>query len=64
MSRASQKKPITVTIPVRMPEDLQQRIKGLTKKTRSSDADVMRQALDRGLGVMEKMFDEPKSVAA
>jgi len=56
-------KPVTAVIPVRLPDDLQTRIRELSKKSRLSDQDVMRMALDRGLSAVEKMF-EPAEQAA
>lgn len=51
-------------IPIRMPEDMETKIKSLSQKSRLSDQDIMRMALDRGLEVLEKMFDRPAIAAA
>lgn len=53
-----------VTIPIRMPGDMQTKIKAISKKSRLSEADVMRMALERGLTTVEKMFEQPASAAA
>lgn len=52
------------TIPIRLPGDIRAKVKALSKKSRLSDNDIMRMALERGLTAVEKMFDEPKAVAA
>jgi predicted DNA-binding protein len=62
MSKKRSKNP--AVIPIRMPEDLQEKIKGISKKSRLSEADIIRMSLDRGLSAVENMFEQPTTVAA
>lgn len=56
MSKERSKKSGPAVIPIRMPDDMQAKVKALSQKARLSDADIMRMALDRGLEAVEKMF--------
>jgi hypothetical protein len=58
------KKPANSVIPIRMPGDMETKIKHLSQKSRLSDQDIMRMALDRGLTALEKMFEQPPAAAA
>lgn len=51
-------------VPLRVPPDMQSKIRALSQKTTLSDADIMRLAIERGLGAVEKMFEQPTTVAA
>jgi predicted DNA-binding protein len=51
-------------IPVRIPEDMQEQIRRISKKSRLSEADIMRMAMDRGLSAVEKLFEPPAAQAA
>jgi hypothetical protein len=62
--RESKNPSVAAVIPIRMPEDLQSRIRGLSRKNHLSDQDIMRLALERGLGVVEKMFEPAGTKAA
>jgi hypothetical protein len=53
----------TAVIPFRMPEDMQKAVRKVATQARLSDADIMRMALDRGLPVLEKMFEHDKKAA-
>jgi hypothetical protein len=64
MSRKRSNKPPRVVVPISVPEDMKVRIRSLSDKVRLSDADVMRMAIDRGLGLVEKMFEPQTSKAA
>jgi predicted DNA-binding protein len=54
----------SMTVPLIVPEDMRAKVRSLSQKSRLSDADIMRMAIDRGLGSVEKMFETPDSVAA
>ena len=65
MSRKnSLKKTPCAVIPVRMPESMQKQIRSISHKAGLSDADIMRLSIDRGIGVVERMFTHPEPKAA
>jgi predicted transcriptional regulator len=51
-------------VPLRVPEDVRRRVRDVAEKSRLSDADIMRLAIDRGIAVVEKMFERPTKQAA
>lgn len=51
-------------LPLRVPEDMRLKVRDLATRTRLSDADIMRMAIDRGLGRLEEMFSPPEKKAA
>ena len=52
------------TVPLRIRQDMEQAVRELALKSRLSDADIMRMAIERGLGAVERMFAEPEKEAA
>jgi predicted DNA-binding protein len=65
MSRKRSKTPAdAVVIPLRVPGDMQKKIRDLSTKSRLSDADIMRLAIERGLARVEEMFQTSETVAA
>ncbi|MDE2101279.1 MAG: hypothetical protein KGL39_28795 [Patescibacteria group bacterium] len=64
MSRKRSKLPGTVVMPLRVPTNTHKQIRALSDKTRLSDADIMRLAIERGIGAVEKMFETPAATAA
>jgi predicted DNA-binding protein len=63
MSKKRSKTPDAIVVPLRVPPDMQKQIRGLSEKARLSDADIMRLAIERGIGAVERMF-EPQSEQA
>lgn len=51
-------------VPLRLPEDMRIKVRELSKKSRLSDADIMRMAIDRGLGSLETLLTIPAAKAA
>jgi len=51
-------------IPLNVPGDMRKRIRVASDKARLSDADIMRLAIDRGIGLVEKMFHREEEQAA
>lgn len=49
---------------IRLPEDMQEKVRAISAKSRLAEADVMRMALDRGLSAVEKLFAAPTEKAA
>ena len=64
MSRKRSKTPDAVVVPLRVPPDMQKQIRTISDRSRLSDADIMRLAIERGIGQVEKMFEVPVSNAA
>jgi predicted DNA-binding protein len=64
MSKKRSKEGAVTTVPLRVPEDMQSKIRGLATKSRLSDADIMRLAIERGIGQVEKMFEPAETQAA
>lgn len=64
MSRKQKKGQDSKPVPLRVPEDMQKRIRALANKSRLSDADVMRMAIDRGIGSVEDLFKPAETQAA
>jgi predicted DNA-binding protein len=65
MSKKQNKTPADfVILPLRVPGDMQKRIRGLAEKSRLSDADITRLAIERGLGKVERMFETADTAAA
>ncbi|HVX56941.1 MAG TPA: hypothetical protein VHA37_04365 [Candidatus Saccharimonadales bacterium] len=64
MSRKRSKSAGSVVVPLRVPTDLQVRIRATSDKSRLSDADIMRLAIERGMEAVEKMFASPDKQAA
>lgn len=54
----------SLIVPLRVPEDMQDKIRSLSGRARLSDADIMRMAIDRGLNAVEKMFEPEETKAA
>lgn len=50
--------------PLRVPEDMGKRIRKLSEASRLSDADIMRMAIDRGIGALEGALKTPEQQAA
>jgi predicted DNA-binding protein len=53
-----------VTVPLIVPVEMDKRLETLKRKSGLSKADLMRMSIERGLGVVEKMFTPPVEVAA
>jgi predicted DNA-binding protein len=53
-----------VVIPLRIPKPVHTRIRDISEKVHLSNADVMRMAIERGLGSIDKMFREHAEKAA
>jgi predicted DNA-binding protein len=65
MSRKRSKIPAdAIVVPLRVPGDMQKKIRNLSEKSRLSDADIMRLAIERGLGRVEEMFQIAETAAA
>jgi predicted DNA-binding protein len=64
MSKKRNKSAGSVVQPLRVPADMQKQIRTLSEKARLSDADIMRLAIERGLGQVEKMFAPQTEQAA
>lgn len=62
-SNAKPKQKVSV-IPIRVPNDMKQDIERVSQKARLSEADIMRLAIERGIGAVEKMFAKPQEQAA
>ena len=54
----------SVVLPLRVPADMGKQIRTLSDKSRLSDADIMRLAIERGMGAVEKMFETSTKQAA
>lgn len=52
------------TVPLRIPGDMQEHVRKVSQKARLSDADIMRLAIERGLGAVEQMFETPTKQVA
>lgn len=63
MSKKTSKTEVVV-VPLRVPSDMQKRIRTLSDKSRLSDADIMRMAIDRGIHAVERMFERADTAAA
>lgn len=64
MSKKRSKTEGTVVQPLRVPLDMHKRIRVLADRQRLSDADVMRMAIDRGITLVEEMFQHGEKQAA
>ena len=68
MSRRNHKHPpkpgMSHPIPLKVPLDMQAAIKRVAHASTLSEADIMRLAIERGLAVVEKMFEKPAAQAA
>ena len=51
-------------LPLRVPEDMRKRVRKCSDQARLSDADIMRMSIDRGISVVEKMFETVSRKAA
>jgi predicted DNA-binding protein len=60
MSRKAKKH----VVPLIVPDDMQQKLDALKAKSGLSKADLMRLAMERGIGAVEKMFEQPETAAA
>ncbi len=54
----------SIVVPLRVPGDMQRKIRSLSDKSRLSDAAIMRLAIERGLTRVEEMFQTVDTVAA
>ena len=63
MSKKRNKLAGSVVLPLRVPGDMQKRIRSLSDKSRLSDADIMRMAIERGMARVEQMFETADSAA-
>jgi predicted DNA-binding protein len=61
---SKKKKKLSSPVPLRLPDDMQAQIRKLSERTSLSDQDIMRMALDRGLGMVEKLFEQVATKAA
>lgn len=64
MSNKRSKNPDSMPVALRIPKDMAKKVRIVSDKSRLSDADVMRLAIERGLGQVEKMFETQEAVAA
>lgn len=64
MSKKSIKNPESVVVPVRVPKDMQQRVRRVSDRAGLSDADIMRMSIIRGLVRVEEMFPPQAEAAA
>lgn len=66
MAKKRSKTPIVgdQILPLRVPEDMRVKVRDMATRTRLSDADIMRMAIDRGLVKLEEMFAEQPTIKA
>lgn len=50
-------------VPLRVPVEMQKRIRFLAAKNHLSDADIMRLAIERGFDAVERMLEPQKQAA-
>jgi predicted DNA-binding protein len=51
-------------VPLRVPKEMREKIRSLAEKSHLSDADIMRMAIERGLGALDQFFTTPEKQAA
>lgn len=56
MSKKRSKTAGAVVLPLRVPKDVADRVRKCSDQARLADADILRMAIERGLGSVEKMF--------
>jgi predicted DNA-binding protein len=63
--KTDSRKQEVMTVPLRLPKDMRDQVRAVSDKSGLTDAAVMRLALERGLGAVEKMFQpQPTEQAA
>lgn len=51
-------------IPLRVPPEMRKQIRDLAEKSNLAEADIMRLAITRGIGTVERMFETAETQAA
>lgn len=64
MSKKSRVKESSNPVPVKLPDEMKSKIGALAQKSGLSMADIMRLSIERGLTLVEAMFEPPEKKVA